>query len=90
MRASISRFSAIASDRAPTIATRDPEQVVRRRDAVDGEERADVRERQREDRVLELDEPVVEARDSHQVCWWCGRLVGEQRQCVTERRPQDA
>ena len=35
---------------------RDPEQVVRRRDPVDGEQRTDVGERQREDRVLDLDE----------------------------------
>ena len=35
----------------------DPEQVVRRRNIADGQERADVGERQREDRVLELDEP---------------------------------
>ena len=35
----------------------DPEQVVRRRDAVDREQRADVRERQREERVLDLHEP---------------------------------
>src|SRR4029434_1329060 len=34
----------------------DPEQVVRARHAVDGEEGADVGEGQREDRVLELDE----------------------------------
>jgi hypothetical protein len=54
---------------------RDPEQVVRRRHALDGEERADVREREREDRVLELDEPVVEAGDLH-VCWCC---VGSSR-----------
>ena len=40
----------------PDHRNRDPEQVVRRRDAVDREEGADVRKRQREDRVLELDE----------------------------------
>ena len=65
MRASINRLSAIASERAPTIAT-----VIQSRSCadgtpLDGEERADVRERQREDRVLELDEPAVEAGDSH-------------------------
>ena len=53
--ASISRLSAIASERAPTIAT-----VIQSRswpdgNAVDGEERADVGEREREDRVLDLD-----------------------------------
>ena len=36
---------------------RDPDEVVRRRRAADGEKRADVRERQREDGVLDLDEP---------------------------------
>ena len=56
--ASISRFSPMASERAPTIATVIQSEVVRARDAVDGEERADVGEREREDRVLELDERV--------------------------------
>ena len=42
---------------------RDPEQVVRARDAVDREERADVGERQREDRVLDLDERREAARE---------------------------
>src|SRR5439155_14816813 len=36
---------------------RDAEQIVRARNAVNREEGADVRERQREDRVLDLDEP---------------------------------
>ena len=41
---------------------RDPERSPRAGHAVDGEERADVRERQREDRVLELDEREEEPR----------------------------
>ena len=41
---------------------RDPEEVGGARDAVDGEERADVGEREREDRVLELDEREEELR----------------------------
>ena len=55
---------------------RDPEQVVRRRDAVDREERADVGERQREDRVLDLDQAREEPRRAdgvQAVSLRCGR-----------------
>ena len=55
--ASISRFSPIASDRAPTIATVIQSRSCARGNAVDGEQRADVGERQREQRVLDLHEP---------------------------------
>ena len=62
-RASISRFSAIASERAPTIAT-----VIQSRSCADGtpstaRNAPTYANGQREDRVLELDEPVVEAGD---------------------------
>ncbi len=53
---------------------RDPEQVVRARGSVHGEERPDVRERQREDRVLELDERVEPPRIRDQrSCLACAR-----------------
>ena len=55
--ASISRLSAIASVRAPTIATVIQSRSRARGAPPDGEQRADVGERQREDGVLELDEP---------------------------------
>ena len=65
---------------------------MRRRDAVDREERADVGERQREDRVLDLDqageEPrladsgVVGGRRSRVDVVGGGLLVGEQLQRV--------
>ncbi len=61
---------------------RDPDQVVRGRNAANGEERADVGERQREDRVLELDEPVVEAGGSHATSAggrWPGRRAAQRR-----------
>src|SRR5690349_23966578 len=50
---------------------RDPDEIVRGRRLADGEERADVRERQREDGVLDLDEPRVARRqrgDGAHVC----------------------
>ena len=91
MPASISRLRPIASDRAPTIAT-----VIQRRSCADGhavdrEQRADVGERQREDRVLDLHERgealrVTRASDH---VWRCAvSLAGEQLQRVLERRPQ--
>ena len=74
--ASIRRLSAIASDRAPTIAS-----VIQRRscalgDAVDREERADVGERQREDRVLDLDEPREPRGSGAGAAWPSCLLVG--------------
>ena len=82
---------------------RDPEQVVRRRRLADGEERADVRERQREDRVLDLHEPREARRQRRERrsggvhgrhATWAVRsagarcLVGEQLQRVRERRAE--
>ena len=46
---------------------RDPEQVVRRRDAPHRKERADIGERKREDRVLDLDQAGEERGLPHQV-----------------------
>ena len=70
----------------------DPDEVVRARDAVDGEEGADVRERQREDRVLDLHERREAARDrpSASSCLAVRRLLaGEELEPVHQRRPQD-
>ena len=61
--ASISRLSPIASVRAPTIATVIQSQSRAGRDLADGEQHPDVRERQREDRVLELHQRREAARE---------------------------
>ena len=60
--ASISRFRPIASVRAPTIATVTQSQSRAGGSLADGEQHPDVRERQREDRVLELHERGEAAR----------------------------
>ena len=88
--ASIRRFSAIASERAPTIATVIQTRSCRARHPVDREKRADVGERQREDRVLDLDERREARRVDgdgacRHVCRCAVVLVGEQPQRVLER-----
>ena len=85
MPASISRFSAIASERAPIIAT-----VIQSRSWPEGtpsdrEERADVGERQREDRVLELDEPVVQPGEAHDGSYDCRCSASARRRAATAR-----
>ena len=51
---------------------RDPDEIVRGRDPLDAEERAHVREREREERVLDLDEPRKADRHRDGVhVWMC-------------------
>ena len=84
--ASMSRFSPIASEPRADHRERDPEQVVCRRHVVDGQERADVRERQREDRVLDLDErgeaPRVATSALRSRLHVLRGIAGDQLECV--------
>ena len=74
---------------------RDPEQVVPARRPVHREERADVRERQREDRVLDLHEPREPRRQRRRsrrgghVCSCAVGIVGEELERVGERRAEN-
>ena len=54
---------------------RDPEEIVSARRPVDCEERADVGKRQREDRVLDLDEPREARREAAPGLVWQSRLL---------------
>ena len=72
---------------------RDPEEVVRARPAVDREKGADVRERQREDRVLDLDEPREPRRQrrrggrgGHVCSWAVGASASSSSACASAGR----